>query len=130
MLTPQPASLWWTSTSDSEEKVDLSFDTTGRHRFPFEEQFKILDCTLNRQGKTHECLEERMRGRQERNTWLRKVRRKPMSELYVNGNFTEDREEWQRELQRHDQEDRAIVWVLQARFLYLFLLLRVVIRLV
>ena len=27
---------------------------------PFEEQFKILGCTLNRQGKTHECLEERM----------------------------------------------------------------------
>ena len=27
----------------------------------------------------------------------RKVRRKPLSELYLNGNFTEDREEWQRE---------------------------------
>ena len=34
----------------------------------------------------------------------RKVRRKPLSELYVNGIFTEDREEWQRELQRHCEE--------------------------
>ena len=28
----------------------------------------------------------------------------PLSELYVNGDFTEDREEWQRELQRHCEE--------------------------
>ena len=35
----------------------------------------------------------------------RKVRGKPLSELYVNGNFTEDREEWQRELQRHCEEE-------------------------
>ena len=34
----------------------------------------------------------------------RKVRRKPLSELFVKGNFTEDREEWQRELQRHCEE--------------------------
>ena len=32
------------------------------------------------------------------------VRRKPLSELKVNGNFTEDREEWQTELQRHCEE--------------------------
>ena len=32
------------------------------------------------------------------------VRRKPLSELYVNWNFTEDREEWQREVQRHCEE--------------------------
>ena len=41
----------------------------------------------------------------------RKTQRKPLSELYVNGKFTEDREEWQKELQRHcegvytDQEE-------------------------
>ena len=34
----------------------------------------------------------------------RKVRGKPLPELYVNGNFTEDKEEWQRELQRHCEE--------------------------
>ena len=34
----------------------------------------------------------------------RKVRRKPLSELYVNRNFTENREEWQKELQRHCEE--------------------------
>ena len=31
-------------------------------------------------------------------------RRRPLSELYVNGNFTEDREEWQRELQKRFEE--------------------------
>ena len=35
----------------------------------------------------------------------RNVRGKPMSELYVNGNFKEDREEWQIELQRHCAEE-------------------------
>ena len=29
------------------------------------------------------------------------MKRKPLSELYVNGHFTEDKEEWQKELQRH-----------------------------
>ena len=42
-LAQKPASLWWTSTYDSEEKVDFSIDTkTGRHRIPFEEKFRIL----------------------------------------------------------------------------------------
>ena len=54
-LAPKPASLWWTSTYDSEEKIDLSVSKTGRHRFPFEENLRILGCTMNRQGKTHEC---------------------------------------------------------------------------
>ena len=41
----------------------------------------------------------------------RKTQRKPLSELYVNGHWTEDREEWPKELQRHcegvytDQEE-------------------------
>ena len=34
----------------------------------------------------------------------RKVRGKPLSELYMNGCFTDDKEEWQRELQRHFEE--------------------------
>ena len=34
----------------------------------------------------------------------KKVRRKPLTELYVKGSFTEDREEWQNELQRHCEE--------------------------
>ena len=60
-LAPKPTSLWWTSTFGSEEKIDLSIDTkTRRHRFLFEEKFKIFGCTMNRQWKTHECLEERM----------------------------------------------------------------------
>ena len=45
-LTLKPASLWWKSTYDSEDKTDLSSGTkTGSH---------ILGCTMNRQGKTHE----------------------------------------------------------------------------
>ena len=31
----------------------------------------------------------------------RKPKRKPLTELYVDGNFTEDSEEWNKELQRH-----------------------------
>ena len=33
---------------------------TRSQRFPFEDKFKILGFTMNRQGKTHKCLEERM----------------------------------------------------------------------
>ena len=32
------------------------------------------------------------------------MRRKPLTELYVKGSFTEDREEWQKELQWHCEE--------------------------
>ena len=60
-MAPKLASLWRTSTYDPEENSDLSSDTrSGRHRFPFEEKFKILGCTMNRQGKAHEGIEERM----------------------------------------------------------------------
>ena len=34
----------------------------------------------------------------------KKAKRKPLTELYVKGNFTEDREDWQKELQRHCEE--------------------------
>ena len=34
----------------------------------------------------------------------KKAKRKPLTELYVKGNFTEDGEEWQKELQRHCEE--------------------------
>ena len=34
----------------------------------------------------------------------KKAKRRPMTELYVNGPFTEDRSEWQKELQRHCEE--------------------------
>ena len=51
-LAPKRQVKKWNSTCDSE-KIDLSFETkTGRHRFLFEEKFKILGCTMNRQGKT------------------------------------------------------------------------------
>ena len=60
-LVPKPASLWWTSTYDAEEKVDIFWGTTaGCHKFPFEEKFKVLGCAMNRQGKWHDAIEERM----------------------------------------------------------------------
>ena len=40
-LVPKPTSLWWTSTYDSEEMVDMSLGTTsGCYKFSFEEEFK------------------------------------------------------------------------------------------
>ena len=34
----------------------------------------------------------------------KKAKRKPLTELYVKGHFTEDRAEWQEELPRHCEE--------------------------
>ena len=60
-LEPKPASLWWTSTYASEEKEDMILGTSkGCYKFPFEEDFKILGCMMNRQGKTCGAVEERM----------------------------------------------------------------------
>ena len=60
-LEPNPASLWWTSSFSSEKKMDLTIGAkTGHYRIPFEEFFKIRGFSLNRQGKTQDCLEERM----------------------------------------------------------------------
>ena len=58
-LVPKPASLWWTSTYELEERSDLSIDTTsGCHRFPSEDKFRILGYAKNRPGKTHDAIEE------------------------------------------------------------------------
>ena len=60
-LVPKPASLWWTSTYDSEEMIDMILGTTsGCYKFPFEDEFKILGCAMKRQGKSHDAIEERM----------------------------------------------------------------------
>ena len=60
-LEPKPASLWWTSTYPSEEKEEMMLGTSkGCYKFPFEEEFKILGCVMNRQGKTCGAVEERM----------------------------------------------------------------------
>ena len=37
----------------------------------------------------------------------KKAKRKPLTELYVKWQYTEDREEWQKELQRHCEEVHA-----------------------
>ena len=58
-LVPMPASLWWTSTYQPEERSDLSIDTkSGSHRFPSVEKFKILGCAMNRQEQTHDAIEK------------------------------------------------------------------------
>ena len=60
-LEPKPASLWWTSTYASDEKKDMILGASkGRNKFPVEEEFKILGCLMNRQGKTCDAVEERM----------------------------------------------------------------------
>ena len=56
-----PASLWWTSSFEAEEKIEMLLITGGGcHKFPFEDKFKILGYALNRQGKSHDAIEERM----------------------------------------------------------------------
>ena len=46
------ASLWWTSTYNSEEKVDMNLGTTsGCYKFHLEERFKILGCAIIDKGK-------------------------------------------------------------------------------
>ena len=60
-LAPKPVSLWWTSTYEPEERCDLSIDTKfGRQKFPFEAEFKILGCAMNRRGRTQDAIEERI----------------------------------------------------------------------
>ena len=60
-LEPKPASLWWTSTNASEEKEEMILGTwTGCFKFPFEDEFRILGCKMNRQGKTCDAVKERM----------------------------------------------------------------------
>ena len=50
-----------TSTYDSEEMVDMNLGTTsGCYKFSFEEEFKILGYAMNRQGKSHDDIEERL----------------------------------------------------------------------
>ena len=78
-LHPKLASLWWTSTNEPEEKPDLSIDAkSGRHGFPFRENFKILGCAMNRHGKAHGGIEERMqstnKGEMSRYTEAKKCR--------------------------------------------------------
>ena len=58
-LVPKPTSLWWTSTYDREERIDMTIYTTkGGQKFLFEEKFKILGDAMNRQGKSHDAMKK------------------------------------------------------------------------
>ena len=61
-LVPTLASLWWASTHEEEERSEVLVATNGLvHKFPFEKNFKILGCAMNRQGKPLvDVIEERM----------------------------------------------------------------------
>ena len=60
-MEPEPSSLWWTSTCATEEKSDMILGTSmGCYKFSFEDTFKILERTPNRQGKSCDAEEERM----------------------------------------------------------------------
>ena len=51
-LVPKPTSSWWTSTYDREQRIDMTLGTTtGCHKCPFEEKFKVLGHAMNRQVK-------------------------------------------------------------------------------
>ena len=60
-LEPKPASLWWTSTYASREKSDMILCTSEScNKFPFEDEFWIEGCALNRQRKTCDGVEEQI----------------------------------------------------------------------
>ena len=60
-VAPKPASLWWTSTYEEEERSEVPIPTNQMmYKFPSEEKFKILRCAMNRQGTTLDAIEERM----------------------------------------------------------------------
>ena len=47
-LAPTPASLWWTSTYEEEERSEVLIAANGmRYKLPSEEKFKILGCAMN-----------------------------------------------------------------------------------
>ena len=80
-LEPKPASLWWTSTYASEDKSDMILGTSqGCWKISFEDEFRILGCAMNRQGKTcdaaeNECSQQtRLSGRTLRYTRVRTFR--------------------------------------------------------
>ena len=50
-LAPKPASLWWTSTYEEEERSEV---------LVLRKKFLILGCAINRQGKSLDAIEERM----------------------------------------------------------------------
>ena len=51
-LAPKPASLWWTSTCEAEERSGMLVATNGlMYKFTFEDKFKILGCVMNAQGR-------------------------------------------------------------------------------
>ena len=59
-LAPKPASLWWTSTYEEEERSEVLVATNGlMYKSPFEEKF-ILGFAMKRQGKSLDAIEERM----------------------------------------------------------------------
>ena len=82
-LKPEPASLWWTSTYDSKEKSDMNLGTTsGRYTFPFEENFKILGCAVDRHGKTYDAVEERMQSANKAMKQIKGWKTKTMPRLF------------------------------------------------
>ena len=60
-VEPNPASLWWTSTTADEMMDDITISTrTGRHKIRNEKSFRFLGYSFNQAGRTQDSLEERM----------------------------------------------------------------------
>ena len=61
-LVPEPASLWWTSTYEEEERSEVGtycHPWTDVQNSPLRRN-SSLGCAMNRQGKTLDAIEERM----------------------------------------------------------------------
>ena len=59
-LESKPASLRWTSTYTSEKEDMILGTLKGCYKVPFEDEFKILGCLMNRQGNECGAVQERM----------------------------------------------------------------------
>ena len=64
------------------------------------ERYQKEECSRNKQ----ETSQSRALGECRLAPGKKKARRKPVTEPDVDGHFTENREEWQKELQRHSEE--------------------------
>ena len=51
-MGPIPASLWWTSICGKKAKKDVVIETAGgKHKLPFEEEFRLLENLFSRDGR-------------------------------------------------------------------------------
>ena len=56
-MGPKPASLWWTSICGKKVKKDMVIETAGgKHKLPFEDEFRLLENLFSRDGRSQISL--------------------------------------------------------------------------